>query len=847
MRHRTAIAVAPLSLVLLALIVSLPSVGMAQGIEEIIVTARKKEESLQEVPLSIAAFTARQMRTLGLNNNYDVAAFTPNFNTMQLVGRDNDRPVIRGMANPGSRGEPNASYFIDGVFVARTISTLTTAAMERVEVLRGPQSAIFGRATFSGAVNYITRSPTNEFEGEVFLRGGSSDDQQVSGWVSGPIVKDKLLFLASAAYVNYGGQWNNNLQPDTAFTVPSPDPFVGQNTEGDKSALGEEETTDFLAKLTWTPFDSTEINLKGSYTDSDDSHDPTNVFAELNCQLPDDPGEPWYRTSLATYCGEYKIDGTENRKNIPDFKNGLKIPADWPLAGDLTEEERFAVPVEPGRRREIWRFLGEWRQGIGDWNSVLRGSYSDDDFDSAFDLDHQEVRAIWGLFNFNNQFITDDYSVEYFLETPVDNPVRGKLGAYYYSQDLEDRQRSITGPLAVFGSPPGALFQDSRLREIENTSVFGSVALDLTEQWTLSVEARYAEDNLDIRSGQRNFDNDSSPVTDSLEYTAFTPRMTLDFRATDDMMFYLLLAKGNKPGGFNTEYYRSDIFAEYTEYLRDCDPDNPGMPPLIPGFTVECSEEEKSRLTFKEEEQWTYEVGMKSSWWDRRVTANLSAFYIDWQNQGLFARAVLPNNSGTTNTTTILVNAGQSEIYGLELESNFAATENLFLFANYGYQHGEFKEGTDPELASLTGGDGDLTGNRIPVSPDHSLVLGFNASAPINSRLDGFLTSDFLFASDWHNQASNFSTVGDRKIVNLRMGVQSDSWSLTFYVRNLLEDETPLSVFNFVNFALDPIETPPYPDGTPAENDGEPPNMSTLNPQRSRDYGLEFLYRFGGG
>jgi len=257
-----AVFLAPLSNI--AVISSLPILAQAQSVEEIVVTARKKEESLQEVPISISAFSSEQMRERGISNNYEVASFTPNFNTVKLVGRDNDRPTIRGMANPGSRGEPNASYFIDGTFVARSISTASIASMERVEVLRGPQSAQFGRATFSGAINYVTRKPTNEFTGEVNARAGTSEDQQLGAWISGPIVRDKLLFLLSGAWDHYGGQWNNNLEPGPKRTDTPPNPYIDQNTEGDYSVLGEEETKDFLAKLTWLPFESTEVNLKAS-------------------------------------------------------------------------------------------------------------------------------------------------------------------------------------------------------------------------------------------------------------------------------------------------------------------------------------------------------------------------------------------------------------------------------------------------------------------------------------------------------------------------------------------------------------------------------------------------------
>jgi iron complex outermembrane receptor protein len=853
------------------IILWLPPAVSAQALEEIIVTARKKEENLQEVPISITAFSSEQLQTRGITNNYEVASFTPNFNTVKLVGRDNDRPTIRGMANPGSRGEANASYFIDGMFVSRSISTANLASMERVEVLRGPQSAQFGRATFSGAVNYVTRKPTNDFVGEINARAGTSDDYQLNGWISGPIVRDRLLFLLSGAWDNYGGQWNNNLEPNTAFTNPPPDPYGDQSSEGDQSPLGEEETRDFLAKLTWLPAESSEINLKFSYTEGDDGHWPNNVFTFQNCYLPvepnnpeppedilnptNDPGVPWARTSQGTFCGEFDIAGTTNRKNIPDFLNGLRV--DTPFVGELTEEEKFAVPVKPGQRRETTRFFAEWIQDIFGFTSTLKGAYTDDNFDSAYDLDHQEVRAIWGLFNFNNQFFTEDYSLEWAVESPADKPLRGKLGVYYYKEEITDRQRSIAGPLTAFGTSPGALFQDPRIQEIENSSIFGSLSYDLADRWTLDIEARYATDDLNVTSGQRSGDsatfNQSRPVTDSLSYSNFTPRFTLSWQATDDLMAYMQFANGNKPGGFNTEYYRSDIFAEYTEYLRDCDPSDAEPPPLTsPPLDPEpeCTEEEKSRLAYKEEEQWTYEAGIRSTWLDNRILANLSVFYIDWTNQGLFARALLPNSSGSTNTSTILVNAGESRIVGLELESNFAVTDNLFVFANYGYNEGEFKKGTDPDFALITGGDGDLAGQKIPNSPNHSLIFGFDASAQLSSSFEGFFRSDFLYESASYIQSYNFSELGDRKVLNVRAGIRAENWTLTFYARNLTDDDTPLSVFNFVNFAADPIETPPYPADDPdkpgqeAENNGEFPNMYALNPQPGRDFGIEFQYRF---
>ena len=811
----------------------------AQALEEVVVTARKREENLQQVPISISAFTSEQMQARGITNNYDVAAFTPNFSTSKRVGRRLDRPVIRGMANPSNRGEANASYFIDGVFVAGSISTATTMAMERVEVLRGPQSAQFGRATFSGAVNYVTRQPTDEWAFEFNSRAGTHDDYMIGAWVSGPIIEDKLAFSVSASWENYGGQYDNNLQPDSTFVNGTflTDIFDGQNTQGDTSALGEEETIDVLGRLTFRPTELTEINLKASYTDGDDGHYPNNVFPTLNCQLPDDPAEPWYTTSQGTYCGEFRIDGTENRKNIPDLVNGIRTNRQF-LPGPFPEEQTISQPVEPGQRRETYRLVGEWVQDIGSWTSTLRASYSEEDFESAYDLDHQEVRAVWGLFAFHEMVENDDYSFEYSIASPVENPLRGKLGVYYYDQERSFTQRSFTGPLAVFSVPPGTEFVDPRVRDINNKSVFGSIGWDINDQWTLDVEARWSEDEKDITSGQRRLIDDTPfPVSDSLSYDNFTPRITLNYRPNDDLMLYLLAAKGNKPGGFNAEYFRSDVPPEYTDFLVNC---QPGDPPPLPQVGP-CTQEDKDRLTFDEEEQWTYEAGAKSSWWDRRLTANLSAFYIDWTNQAIFGTVGIPNLTGGTTPTIYLFNAGKSEIVGLELETSLFVNENLYLYLNYGYNDGEFKRGSDPDLAAQTGGDGDLTGNTIPESPKNSLVTGFDATARVSAEMEGFLRGDFIYESKRYVNATNFSTIGDRKIVNVHTGVRSDNWTLTFYVRNLFDDDTPLSVFGFVNYATDPITTEP---GAP--NNGEYPLLYALYPSRGRDAGIEFQYRFGG-
>ncbi|MBT8443644.1 MAG: TonB-dependent receptor, partial [Gammaproteobacteria bacterium] len=797
------------------------------------------------------------------------------FNTSQRTGRQLDRPTIRGMANPAVRGEPNASYFIDGIFVSSTISTATTQSMERVEVLRGPQSAQFGRATFSGAINYVTRRPTNDFEGDLFVRYGTHEDRQLGAWISGPIFQDRLMFLVSGNIQNYGGQWKNNLPEvevgelrplnsgddflDRVFAVDGPEgnpagapgTTVDQLGIGDASPIGEEETLDLLVKLTWMPADSAEVGFKYAYTEGSDGHFtsavlPTELgdpnFPNLNCFLPDDPAEPWYDTSVGEFCGEQSIDGTFHQINIPDIANGLTV-ADNGFNANLPPEQKTSQPAEVGLQRVTHRFLGEWLQDLWGWTSTLKLSYSEDTFEPAYDFDKQDVRAVWGLFAFINKTELDDKSFEWSVATPIDKPVRARLGAYYYEQERGLAQRSATGPFPVFGLAPGTLATAPRFEGIENAAVFGSIAWDIAPNWRLDLEARYADDAKTIDSGQRaGADNTPDPQSAQQDFQNFTPRVTLNWQATEDLLVYGLVAKGNKPGGFNNELFRSDVPSEYTNFVLNCTIGEmlvlnlPSGPPL----RYECTQQFKDDVFFDEEEQWTYEAGIKSQWLERRVTANLSVFYIDWTNQGLFALTAVPSLAGGETPITVLRNAGRSKITGLELETNWYATDNLFLFLNYGLSEGEFTEGALPDTAATTGGDGSVVGNTIPDTPKHSVVTGFEATAQAGRSLDAFLRTDFIYETKKYSGASNFNWIGKRNIVNLRTGFRADRWTLTFYVKNLTDNDTPLNASEFVNFRAAPISTDPA-----FSNDGDPPRMYALIPQRGRDYGLEVNLRFG--
>lgn len=151
------------------------------GLEEVVVTARRVTENLQKAPIAITAIGAELIAAAGITSPEDIAALTPGF-SYRASTRGGALPVIRGMSNV--RGEANISFFIDGVYVSGSIAGYNLDSVEQVEVIRGPQSAMFGRNTFAGAVNYITRKPTDEFEGSVKLLVGQFDhvDASLGEW-----------------------------------------------------------------------------------------------------------------------------------------------------------------------------------------------------------------------------------------------------------------------------------------------------------------------------------------------------------------------------------------------------------------------------------------------------------------------------------------------------------------------------------------------------------------------------------------------------------------------------------------------------------------------------------------
>lgn len=803
------------------LTIAMPVPGSADdAVSEIIVTARKREERLQEVPLSITAFDADALKDRNIQSVYDVATFTPNFSfSRNVVGRRLDAPAIRGQFSPlnnfGSEG--NVAFFVDGVYISGTSSSLTTENVERIEVLRGPQAVQFGRAAFSGAVNYVTRTPTNEFEGQAYLKGGEDSDYKTSAWLSGPLIEDKLLFFTSASWESADGQWQNSMNPsnlckdDETFSdgclalgkakqreAVWPTGQPPSTMIDDYTPLGGESTWNITGKLTWNVNDALQVNVKAEYTETDDEHFASLFQPDLACYTPGGPA-----------C-EITADGLRAVMNIADLREG----ATSALFGTTENGEFVPSTARPapfiGTRSETRRYLAEGVYTVNDWELSVRATLNHQSLESYKDLDRSPYFGplFAGVFESGELQRWSDRSYEARVTSPQDQPVRATAGAYYFRADNNSFQREFTGfcNRVEYGLPEINGQRSWTLNaEKENKAIFGGMEYDMPGDLTLAVEGRYAQDSP--------VQHAANGITASTSYYSFTPRATLTWKPTEDLKFYGLVAKGNKPGGYFFGYFDAAVT------------------PTGTGSTTEALA--NGDAIIKEENSWTYELGAKTQWLDRRLTANVSVFYIDWTNQAInevrnIQWACADTGSTSQVPNNVIRNVGQSEVIGSEVELALAATDKLRLAVNYGLASTELKDykSVIDQVSEIVV---DASGNEAPRVPKHTLTTSATYTRPFGDRgASWFLRGDYVYNSKTWLEADNVVYVGALNLVNTRVGIESDQWTATLYIDNLTDDDTPALATQFPNFNNFPSVTTAF----------------HIVPRRGRNAGLTLLYRF---
>lgn len=490
--------------------------AIAADLNEVVVTARKQAERLQDVPISVTAFRSVDLEERNARDLYDLANFTPGFSFERInrygVQGGVSRPVIRGMSN--ILGEGNASVFVDGILFSDSILSFPFDIVERVEIIKGPQAAQFGRATFSGAINLITKKGSNETDGKVSLRAAQYGDYEANVLSRGPLVADKLFYMAHARYYTSDGMYRNRL---------------------DGQKLGGEESWNANASLEWRASETFSATVNAGFSKDNDDHAAIVLqdrFAN-NCFL---------RSPRQYYCGEVleQNDAVIDRAGLRGTEgvNRDTIRLSAQLVWDF---DRFTVTSNSG-------FFGN-------------------DTEYGYDSTYQGAPAIApttvpGAPGFvrpvtdpvrsgnamrNEVTARDEWSTELRLQTPSTDRIRYTAGVFYYesTRTLEERRFRPTGA-NIPGEPPTLYSGETR---VENWAVFGALGTNLTDRWDVNLELRYAEDTIE----NENPFITPPRATIGQKFDSWSPRATSTFKLTPDNMVYVNVARGNKPGVINAD------------------------------------------------------------------------------------------------------------------------------------------------------------------------------------------------------------------------------------------------------------------------------------------------------
>ena len=761
------------TLVIVPLGLAVPGTSFGQGeeplMEEILVTARKIGESIQDIPLSITAFTAEDIKAQGIIGIEDIANFTPGLHMSNVLATRNDPALkFRGMDNSNTqRDQQLASAFVDGVYLSGTSQWVSMNDIERVEVVKGPQSAFFGRATFGGAVNYITKTPGEELSGDVQLVAGQDGRTDLEASVEGPILEDRLSFRLTGRYYSYDGGWDNEW-PD-----------------GDK--LGAQETRALSLTLYATPTDNASIKFRSVYSEDDDGAGVRflQLAAQNNCGPAFAPGSVPGITAKNYYCGTITRDGLTGL--ALDTSVDLSTPgASWPK-NDMGLDRYINL-----NSLEI---------------SVDIGSYSLSSVTGAFKDRTRDMRELLpGELLVYAEWEDTTFSQELRLASSQEDRLRWMLGAYYLDLTYGKRRSGFgcSSTQSFFCSPFfGPRFHGASARgafggafgigtlldpdtTVTNKALFGSVAYDITEQLTLSIEVRRADEELDFGEtivqeappGQT-----GAEVTLNSTFSSTTPRVILDYKMNDRTTIFASYAEGNNPGAFNQEIV--GMAPSSAQFFQE----NFGAGPTVP----------EGRLD-------DYEFGVKHSLANGRGFVNAGFYFMEWTNQRFqtFLTNVDSNGDGVFDDNDILgrqidfSGAGNTDIQGLELSAGYALTENWRANLAYNYNRTKIKKYLDAPFSQVFGYY-DASDGELPRSPVNSAAfsLVFNMPAAMGgewfARLDSFY-QDGTFA--WvHNLAQTETEV----MSNLRGGWRNERYTVTVWVENVTDSDAVLAARRFTS------------------------------------------------
>ena len=723
----------------------LSSSTYAQVLEEVIVTATMRAESVQDVPLSISALSADDIKSIGAYRLDDLNNLVPNVRVSE--GAIENILSIRGVHSSGNQGfEQAVGIFRDGLYTGRSqLSRLPFLDVETIEIVRGPQGVLFGKSTISGAITLRTKNPTDEVEVGARTQIALDDDQdyEFEGIVSGPLSENLRARLA-ARYRDSDGYVLNE---PTGENIPKRDEYALRGT------------------LQWDVTNDVTATLKAEHTDFEDNGRPFEVyFAPAGTPLGG---------LEQTLNGVTRITNSPNQGGPGSTDAG---PAD-DFAGFVGSDREF-----PFSESDVQVVSLKLEAGFGEYNIESTTGYATYDFRSHIDGD-------FGPFPLITNIQSEGYE-QFSQEIRLLSPTYGRyiwVAGFYY----EDNSFSFDEQIDVV--PFGILqkFATDFDQDEENISAFGQLTIDLLDNLSLTGGVRYTNTKKDATQSQVVTDilpiGSLIPTTpDPMRFTLFslgiTNHLNVGSRSKDridwsvsgeyafdwsgEHTFYATVAQGSKAGGFD---------ARATATVDQ------GVPGELGSFE------------YLKETAITYEIGLKSLWLDGALQWNWAFYHTEFED--------LQESVYDGGLTFQVQNAPAITVEGFETDVTWQVTEDLTLWGNLGYI--DYTIDSFPcspgEVAATPAGQTCVSPRILadngsnPTIPDWTGAFGFNYMRPINGSLN-FMASTTVRYSD----SINASLVGNPielqdplTILDFQVGVGSSDglWSVGLLGTNMTNED----------------------------------------------------------
>ena len=777
----------------------------AGGLQEVVVTARKVEENLQDVPISIDVLTQKDLKNLAITGMDDYLQKVPSTSYIS-TGPGTQLFVMRGVSdgsNPNYANTSSTAFLVDDMSMSYEGAQpdLHLYDIERIEILNGPQGTTFGANAMSGAIRYITNKPdVNAFSAGVDFNAGQIQSAQQNwtyeGFLNAPLIQGVLGLRVSAFSDSHGGFIDNQLVTRTWVNGA-----VSNNAE-------------------WARNDYNRENVEGGR-------------AELKAVF----SEGWSALLTYGFQRQHTFGAWDELPNLPPrtverfgpeenlFETNM---VDFHLDGDVGIGDLVFASTYWNQERRQWNEYSQYEENFneGARNVPPTGFPGTQEGYTCLNDPYYGTGPYTGcnpaLQYYDYNIDPQRWSNELRLASKAGGRVHWLAGLYwektvdknysntYYMPGLQYEGAAFQSALASYSLtqptlPAGVWYTYTETSRILQTSEFANISFDIT-------------DKLNVEVGVVHFHDDESYDTPILAY-AYQPntpsyytssshkwdgRAGISYRVTNHAMFYADWAQGFRPGGSNSGLPGNPYSSPPTGCYANTPSGAPGVPPIYSPDTLN-----------------NYEIGWKTTSLQNRLLWNGAAYYMDWkQLQALIYNALVCPSSSYN------INVGDARIYGAETNIDYRITDNLTLQAALNYTDAHVTNAIDPDYQAYVG-------ERLPFAPYFSWSWNARYETPLGAALRGYLQFDMAHKGDmWNGLNPNDPNTGLPRILqpaytlmNLRFGLNpanSERWLAEFYITNLA-DKNAIVYSNTGNYDL---------------------RLTTNEP---RVYGLRLSYRWGRG